>query len=62
MPYNVIIMTSTVMAVFFGLMHGALTRRWGWVELPQGDSKGAEIAGENGSIIDGEKIIGAPGS
>jgi phosphatidylinositol glycan class T len=33
MPYNVIIMSSTVMAVFFGLMHGALTRRWGWVEL-----------------------------
>ena len=34
MPYNVIIMSSTVMAVFFGLMHGSLTRRWGWVELP----------------------------
>jgi len=37
MPYNVIIMSSTVMAVFFGLMHGALTRRWGWVELPDGE-------------------------
>lgn len=35
MPYNVIIMSSTVMAVFFGLMHGSLTRRWGWVELPE---------------------------
>ena len=35
MPYNVIIMSSTVMAVFFGLMQGALTRRWGWVELPK---------------------------
>jgi phosphatidylinositol glycan class T len=34
MPYNVIIMSSTVMAVFFGLMHGHLTRRWGWVQLP----------------------------
>ena len=33
MPYNVIIMSSTVMAVFFGLMHGALTRRWGVVEV-----------------------------
>ncbi|WVQ72702.1 hypothetical protein IAR50_002262 [Cryptococcus sp. DSM 104548] len=33
MPYNVIIMSSTVMAVFFGLMQGALTRRWGWVEV-----------------------------
>lgn len=35
MPYNVIIMSSTVMAVFFGLMHGGLTRRWGWVEVPE---------------------------
>lgn len=34
MPYNVIIMSSTVMAVFFGLMHGSLTRRWGWIQLP----------------------------
>lgn len=33
MPYNVIIMSSTVMAVFFGLMQGGLTRRWGWVEV-----------------------------
>ncbi|ODO05758.1 hypothetical protein I350_04819 [Cryptococcus amylolentus CBS 6273] len=33
MPYNVIVMSSTVMAVFFGLMQGALTRRWGWVEV-----------------------------
>jgi phosphatidylinositol glycan class T len=35
MPYNVIIMSSTVMAVFFGLMHGSLTRRWGWVQIPK---------------------------
>ncbi|OXB35774.1 hypothetical protein LQV05_005784 [Cryptococcus neoformans] len=35
MPYNVIIMSSTVMAVFFGLMHGGLTRRWGWIEVPE---------------------------
>lgn len=33
MPYNVIIMSSTVMAVFFGLMHGTLTRRYGFVQL-----------------------------
>ncbi|KLT45242.1 Gpi16 subunit, GPI transamidase component [Cutaneotrichosporon oleaginosum] len=32
MPYNVIIMTSTVMAVFFGSIQGRLVRRWGWVE------------------------------
>jgi phosphatidylinositol glycan class T len=38
MPYNVIIMSSTVMAVFFGLMHGHLTRRWGWVQLPKAAS------------------------
>lgn len=31
MPYNVIIMTSTVMAVYFGSIHGRLIRRWGWV-------------------------------
>nr|XP_019044960.1 hypothetical protein I302_06876 [Kwoniella bestiolae CBS 10118]OCF23890.1 hypothetical protein I302_06876 [Kwoniella bestiolae CBS 10118] len=36
MPYNVIIMSSTVMAVFFGLMQGALTRKWGWVEVSNG--------------------------
>ncbi|WVQ68517.1 uncharacterized protein L199_006725 [Kwoniella botswanensis] len=35
MPYNVIIMSSTVMAVFFGLMQGALTRKWGWVEVKE---------------------------
>ncbi|WVQ81825.1 hypothetical protein IAT38_003952 [Cryptococcus sp. DSM 104549] len=45
MPYNVIIMSSTVMAVFFGLMQGALTRRWGWVEVP-GAGKGGEVDGE----------------
>lgn len=39
MPYNVIIMSSTLMAVFFGLMHGSLTRRWGWVELPSANPK-----------------------
>lgn len=41
MPYNVIIMSSTVMAIFFGMMHGALTRRWGFVELeaPAGKSE-----------------------
>ena len=34
MPYNVIIMSSTVMAIFFGLMQGSLTRRWAFVEVP----------------------------
>ncbi|BEI85142.1 hypothetical protein CcaverHIS002_0505430 [Cutaneotrichosporon cavernicola] len=33
MPYNVIIMSSTVMAVFFGSLQGRLVRRWGWVEI-----------------------------
>ena len=42
MPYNVIIMSSTVMAVFFGLMHGGLTRRWGWVEV-KGPGKALEV-------------------
>jgi phosphatidylinositol glycan class T len=35
MPYNVIIMSSTVMAVFFGLMQGTLTRTWSYVQLPK---------------------------
>jgi phosphatidylinositol glycan class T len=39
MPYNVIIMSSTVMAVFFGLMQGALTRRWGFVEVSPGEGE-----------------------
>lgn len=43
MPYNVIIMSSTVMAVFFGMMHGSLTRRWGWVQLPK--AAGTAVAG-----------------
>lgn len=38
MPYNVIIMSSTVMAVFFGLMQGSLTRRWGWVQVPESEA------------------------
>lgn len=43
MPYNVIIMSSTVMAVFFGMMHGSLTRRWGWVQLPK--ASGTAVVG-----------------
>ena len=35
MPYNVIIMSSTVMAIFFGLMQGTLTRRWTFVKVVQ---------------------------
>ncbi|WWC90428.1 uncharacterized protein L201_005363 [Kwoniella dendrophila CBS 6074] len=43
MPYNVIIMSSTVMAVFFGLMQGVLTRKWGWVEVSQKSDKTSSI-------------------
>ena len=61
MPYNVIIMSSTVMAVFFGLMHGALTRRWGWVELPDDSLRPSPGRGETADVlrveaeVDGEK-------
>ena len=60
MPYNVIIMSSTVIAVFFGLMHGALTRRWGWVELDvAGKVNEGNGLGQSGLIgsIDGEKEV-----
>lgn len=56
MPYNVIIMSSTVMAVFFGLMQGALTRKWGWVELPkeQGKNKQGDDEPKAGvSVVEG---------
>lgn len=33
MPYNVIIMTSTLMALFFGSVFNAITRRFGVVEV-----------------------------
>lgn len=64
MPYNVIIMSSTVMAVFFGLMHGALTRKWGFVDVSAGGSSEghgkAAGAGEqpliNGVATSGDKI------
>jgi phosphatidylinositol glycan class T len=46
MPYNVIIMSSTVMAVFFGMMHGSLTRRWGWIQLPKTAAVVVEGKGE----------------
>ncbi|KAK4689618.1 GPI-anchor transamidase subunit T, partial [Tremellales sp. Uapishka_1] len=42
MPYNVIIMSSTVMAVFFGLVQGSLGRRWGWVEVKRKERIKAE--------------------
>jgi phosphatidylinositol glycan class T len=42
MPYNVIIMTSTVMAVFFGSIQGRLIRRWGWVERDEAEEAVAE--------------------
>lgn len=42
MPYNVIIMSSTVMAVFFGSIQGRLVRRWGWVETDGEGTSGSE--------------------
>jgi phosphatidylinositol glycan class T len=36
MPYNVIIMTSTLMALFFGSVFNAITRRFGVIELEDG--------------------------
>lgn len=49
MPYNVIIMSSTVMAIFFGLMQGTLTRRWGFVQVP-GSGKAVSTAYAGQSI------------
>lgn len=31
------------MAVFFGLMHGGLTRRWGWIEVPEEPQEGVRV-------------------
>ena len=39
MPYNVIIMSSTVMAIFFGLMQGTLTRRWTLIKVDEGEAQ-----------------------
>lgn len=39
MPYNVIIMTSTLMALFFGSVFNAITRRFGVVELETVEEK-----------------------
>lgn len=47
MPYNVIIMTSTVMAVFFGSIQGRLIRRWGWVEKDAPKDDKAQVPGED---------------
>lgn len=33
MPYNVIIMTSTVVALFFGSVFNLLTRKFAWVKM-----------------------------
>jgi len=38
MPYNVIIMTSTVMALFFGSVFNLLTRTWMIVDLEEDDT------------------------
>lgn len=35
MPYNVIIMTSTLMALFFGSVFNAITRRFGVIEVAE---------------------------
>lgn len=50
MPYNVIIMTSTVMAVFFGSIQGRLVRRWGWVQTEETAKE------EGGSGANGERV------
>ncbi|EKD02669.1 hypothetical protein A1Q2_03095 [Trichosporon asahii var. asahii CBS 8904] len=42
MPYNVIIMSCTIMAIFFGSVHGRLVRKWAWLY----DSKGLEVTEE----------------
>ena len=39
MPYNVIIMTSTLMALFFGSVFNAITRRFGVIEVADYDKK-----------------------
>jgi len=36
MPYNVIIMTSTVITLFFGSIFNLLTRQFVWVKSPKG--------------------------
>ena len=61
MPYNVIIMTSTVMAIFFGLMHGALTRPLGWVQVP-GRNEDVPRPLKNGDTARSEIKINQPGS
>lgn len=43
MPYNVIIMTSTLMALFFGSVFNAITRRFGVVEVETAENKVAVV-------------------
>ncbi|RXK42297.1 hypothetical protein M231_00287 [Tremella mesenterica] len=50
MPYNVIIMSCTVMAVFFGLMQGTLTRRVGFVEVPMELAPSLELKVDDTSV------------
>ncbi|WVQ95198.1 hypothetical protein IAU59_002292 [Kwoniella sp. CBS 9459] len=54
MPYNVIIMSSTVMAVFFGLMQGSLTRKWGWVDVGAAELETKEVKGQ---VVEKEPVI-----
>lgn len=50
MPYNVIILTSTIMALFFGSVMNRLVRGWIVVDLEEED-EGQEVGGE----AEGEK-------
>jgi phosphatidylinositol glycan class T len=57
MPYNVIIMTSTVMAVFFGSLQGRLVRRWGWVETEPSEEPAVDQTPETERLFPpGEKV------
>ncbi|BGP34593.1 Subunit of the glycosylphosphatidylinositol transamidase complex-like protein [Rhodotorula toruloides] len=43
MPYNVIILTSTVMALFFGSVMNGMIRRWWIVDVGDSGSAGTEV-------------------
>lgn len=52
MPYNVIILTSTIIALFFGSVMNRLVRGWVVVDLEEeeaekGNDEGQEVEGES---------------
>ena len=49
MPYNVIVLTSTVMALFFGNVMNKLVREWKVVRLEEGDEEVEAGEGSRGS-------------